>query len=202
MCDTLQPHGLQPARLSCPSPTPGGCSNSCPSSRWCYPTTSSSGIPFSSCLQSFSASGSFSMTQLFTSSVQIIRVSGFSISPSNEYSGLISFRTDWFDLLAVKGTLKSFLQHHSSKSSIHWCSAFLIVGGNGNPLQCSCLENSRDREAWWAAVSGVAQSQTPLKRLSSSSFLYSPTLTSILDYWKNHSSDYMDFCQQRNVSDF
>ena len=183
MCDTLQPHGLQHARLSCPSPTPGGCSNSCPSSRWCYPTISFSGIPFSSCLQSFSASGSFSMTQLFTSSVQIIRVSGFSISHSNEYSGLISFRTDWFDLLAVQGTLKSFLQHHSSKASIHQCSAFFIVGGNGNPLQCSCLENPRDRGAWW-----VAQSQTPLNWLSSSSssssssFLYSPTLTSIYDY--------------------
>ena len=51
----------------------------------------------------------------------------FSISPSNEYSGLISFRIDWFDLLAVQGTLKSLLQHHSSKASIHWCSAFLIV---------------------------------------------------------------------------
>ena len=62
-----------------------------------------------------------------------------------------------------------------------------IGEGNGNPLQCSCLENPRVGGAWWAAVSGVAQSQTRLKQLSSSSFLYSPTLTSIHDYRKNHS---------------
>ena len=71
----------------------------------------------------------------------------FSISPSNEYSGLISFRMDWLDLLAIQGTLKSLLQHHSSKASILWCSAFFIVQ------------------------------------------LYSPTLTSIHDFWKNHSFD-------------
>ena len=96
----------------------------------------------------------------------------FSISPSNEYSGLISFRIDWFDLLAVQGTLKSLLQHHSSKASI------LRHSGNGNPLQCSCLENPRDGEAWWAAVYEVAQSRTRLKRLSSSnsSILYEESL--------------------------
>ena len=63
MSDSLQPHGLQHARLPCPSPTPGACSNSCPSSRWCHPTISSSGIPFSSRLRSFLASGSFQMSQ-------------------------------------------------------------------------------------------------------------------------------------------
>ena len=73
----------------------------------------------------------------------------FSSSPSKEYSGLISFRIDWFDLLAVQGTLKSLLQHHSSKASILWCSAFFMV-----------------------------------------------QLTSIYDYWKNHSFDQMDICQQ------
>ena len=66
----------------------------------------------------------------------------FSISPSNEYSGLISFRINWLDLLAVQGTLKNLLQHHSSKASILWCS------GNGNPLQHSCLENPMDGGAW------------------------------------------------------
>ena len=79
----------------------------------------------------------------------------FSISPSSEYSGLISFRIDWFDFLAVLGTLKSLLQHHSSKASILWHSAFFIV-----------------------------------------------QLTSIHDYWKNHSFDYTDVCWQSNVSAF
>ena len=77
----------------------------------------------------------------------------FSISPSNEYSGLISFRIDWFDPLAVPGTLKSLLQHHSLKASILW-------------------------------------------------LFYSPTLTSIHDYWKNHSFDQTDLCQQRHISAF
>ena len=80
----------------------------------------------------------------------------FSISPSNEYSGLIFFRVDWLELLAVQGTLKSILQHHSSKASILWCSAFFIV----------------------------------------------QTLTSIHDYWKNHSFEKMDLCWQSNVSAF
>ena len=79
---------------------------------------SSSVILFSSCPQSFPASGSFPMSQLFASGGQNIGVFSFNISPSNEHSGLISFRADWLDLLAVQGTLKSFLQHHSSKASI------------------------------------------------------------------------------------
>ena len=115
------------ARLPCPSPTPGACSNSCPLSQWCHPTILSSVIPFSSCLQSFPASGSFPRSQFFTSSGQRIGSFSFSISPSNEYSGLISFRMDWLDLLAVQGTLKSLLQHHSSKTSVFRCSAFFIV---------------------------------------------------------------------------
>ena len=73
--DSLQPHGLQHARLPCPSPTPRGCSNSSPWSRWCHPTISSSVISFSSCLQSFSASGSFQMSQLFASGGQSIGAS-------------------------------------------------------------------------------------------------------------------------------
>ena len=71
-----------------------------------------------------SASESFPVSQFFTSCGQSIGVFSFSISPSNEYSGLISFRMDWLDLLAVQGTLKHFLQHYSSKASILWCSAF------------------------------------------------------------------------------
>ena len=84
--------------------------------------------PFSSCLQSFPASRSFQMSQLFASGYQSIGVLfSFSIGPFSEYSGLISFRMDWLDLLEVQGTLKSRLQHHSSKASILWCSAFFMV---------------------------------------------------------------------------
>ena len=126
MSDYLWPHGLQHARPPCPSPTPRAYSNSCPSCPWCHPTVSSSVVPFSSHLQSFPASGSFPMSQFFTSGGQSIGFS-FSISLSNEYSGLISFRIDWLDLLAVQGTLKTLLQHHSSKASIHQHSAFFII---------------------------------------------------------------------------
>ena len=105
------------------SPTLRTCSDSCPSSWWCHPTSSSSVFSFS-CLQSFPASGSFPVSQFFTSGGQSFC---FSISPSNEYSGLISFRMRWLDLLAVQGTLKSLLQHHNSKASILFCSAFFIV---------------------------------------------------------------------------
>ena len=77
------------------------------------PTISSSVVPFSSCPQSFPASGSFPVSQLFTSGGQIIGVISFSISPSNEHPGLISLRMDWLDFLAVQGTLRSLLQHHS-----------------------------------------------------------------------------------------
>ena len=114
MSDSLQHHRLQHTRLPCLSPTPGICSNSCPSSWWCHPTISSSVIPFSTCLQPFPASGFFPMIWFFASGGQSIGLSALAISPSNEYSRLISFRIDWFDLLEVQGTLKSFLQHHSS----------------------------------------------------------------------------------------
>ena len=83
-------------------------------------------VPFSSCSQSFPASGSFPMSQLFASVGQNISFS-FNISPSNEHPGLISFRMDWLDLLAVQGILKSLLQHHSPKASVLQCSAFFIV---------------------------------------------------------------------------
>jgi len=92
----------------------------------CHPTTSSSVVPFSSCLQSFPASRSFLMNRLFASGGQSIGASA-SACLSNEHSGLISFRIDWFDLLAVQGTLKSLLQHHSSKASLLQCSAFFMV---------------------------------------------------------------------------
>ena len=121
--NSLWRHELQHTRPPCPSPTPGVHSNSCPSSQWCHPTVSSSVVPFSCCLQSFPGSGSFPISQLFPSGGQSI---GSSASVS-EYPWLTSFRIDWFDLLVVQGTLKSLLQHHSSKVSILQDSAFIMV---------------------------------------------------------------------------
>ena len=140
--DSLWLHGLLHTRILCPSPTPRVYPNSCPVSWSWHPTISSSVTPFSSCPQSFPASGSFQMNQFFASGGLSIGVSASAISPSHEYSGMISFRMNWLDLLAVQGTLKSLLQHHSSKALILWHSAYFIV-----------------------------------------------QLTSIHDYWKNHSLD-------------
>ena len=123
--DSLRSYETQHTSPSCPSPTPGVHSNSCPSSRWCHPAISSSVIPFSSCPQSLPASGSFPVSQLCMRWPKYWSFS-FSISPSSEHPGLI-FRMDWLDLLAVQGTLKSLPQHHSSKASILQCSAFFTV---------------------------------------------------------------------------
>ena len=127
MSNSLRSHGLQQSRLPCPSPTPRAYSNSCPSNQWCHPIISSSVIPFSSCLQSFPASGSFLMSQFFISGGLNIGVSASaSVLPMNIQNS-ITFRMNWLDLLAIQGTRKSLLQHHSSKASILWCSAFFIV---------------------------------------------------------------------------
>ena len=132
--DSLRPHGLQHDRPPCPSPTPSIYSNSCPLSQWCHSTISSSVISFSSCLQSF-----FSNESVLCTRWPKYWSFSFSISPSNEHPGLISFRMDWLDLLAVQES-----------------------------------------------------SPTPqFESINSSalSFLCSPTLTSIRNYWKNHSLD-------------
>ena len=126
MSNSLQSHEPKYARLPCPSPTPRVYSNSCLLSRGCHPTISSSVIPFSSCPQFFPASGSFPMSHLFSSDGQSIRVSVSTTVPP-KHPGLISFRMDWLDLFAVQGTIKSLLQHRSSKASILWCSTFFIV---------------------------------------------------------------------------
>ena len=125
MSSSLQPHEPQHARLPCPSPTPGVHPNPCPSSQWCHPTISFSIVPLSSC-PPFPASGSFQWVSSCIRWPKYCRFS-FNISPSNEHPGLISFRMDWLELLAVQGTLKSLLQHHSSKASILRHSAFFIV---------------------------------------------------------------------------
>ena len=122
MSNSLQPHGLQHTRLPCPLSAPRVYSNSCPISRWCHPTISSSVDLFSSRLQSFPTSGSFQMNWLYTSGGQSIGISASASNSSNEHPGLIPFRMDWLDLLAVQRTLKSLRQHHSSKASIQ-CSA-------------------------------------------------------------------------------
>ena len=127
MSYSLWPHGLQHARLPCPSPTPGAYSYLCPLSQWCHPIISSSVAPFSSCPK-FSPASEVCPNE----SALCIRWPKYwkvsiGINPSNEYSGLISFRMDWLDLLAAQGTLKSLLQHHSSKASILQCSAFFMI---------------------------------------------------------------------------
>ena len=142
MSDFLWPHGLQQARLPCASPIPGVCSDSCPLSLWCHPTISSSVITFSSPLQSFPASGSFTVSQFFASL-------GQSIVASVLASGMPVNIQDWF------------------------------------PLEWTDWVSLQSKE-----LSRVF-SNTTVKSIYSSalSFLYSPTLTSIHDYWKNQSFD-------------
>ena len=124
---SLWPSGLQHTRLPWPLSSPGVWSNSGPLSRWCHPTTWSSVIPFSSYLQSFPASGFFSNELALHIGWPKYWSFNFSISPSNEHSRLISFGMDRLDLLAVQGTLKSLLQHHSSKASVLRHSVFFMV---------------------------------------------------------------------------
>ena len=125
--DTLWPHGLQHTRPPCPSPAPGVYPNSCPLSQWCHPTISSSVIPFSSRFQSFPASGSFQMSQLFASGGQSIGVSASASVLSMNIKGWFPLElTGWISLQS-KETLKSLLQHHSSKAPILWRSAFFMV---------------------------------------------------------------------------
>ena len=127
MSDSLWPHGLQHARLPCPSPTPGACSNSCPLSRWCHSTISSSSHPLLLLPSIFPRSRVFSNESVLHSRWPKYWSFSFNISPSNEYSGLIPFRIDWLDLHEVQGTLKSLLQHHSSNASSLQHSVFFRV---------------------------------------------------------------------------
>ena len=123
MSNSLWPRGLQYARLPCPSPTPRLYSNSYPLSQWCHPTSSSSAVPLSSIFPSIRVFSSESVLPIRWPKYWSF---SFSISPSSKYSGLISFRMDWLNLLAVQETLKSLLQHHSSKVSILCHSAFFL----------------------------------------------------------------------------
>ena len=187
LSDSLQPHRLQHVRLPFPSSSPRVCSNSCPLSRWCHPTISSSVIHFSSCFQSFLTSGSFFSESAFH--IRQPKYWSFSISPSNEYSELISFRIAWFHLLAVQGTLENFLQQHSSKASVLRCSVVCIVqlwhsyvtsGKAIGSVQCSC-----------SVVSNSLQTRGP----DLLHFRWPK-------YWKSRTFDYMHLCRKCNVSAF
>ena len=147
MSNSLQPYGMQNIRLPCPSLSHRVCSNSCPLSRWCHPTISSSIVPFSSRLQSFPASGSFLVNQFFASRGQSIRVSASaSVLPVN--------MQDWFPL-GLTGLVS---------------------------LQSKGLSRVLFSTTVWSMS------------FSALSRLYGPALTSINDYWKNHSFDYTDLC--------
>ena len=126
MSNSLQSHGLQHARLPCPSLSPGVCSDSCPLSPWCHLTISSSIAPSTLVPNLSQHQGLLNESALCIRWPKYCSFS-FSISPPSEYSGLVSFRIDWLVLLAVQGTLKSLLQHYSLKASIHWHSAFFMV---------------------------------------------------------------------------
>ena len=126
MSNSFSRQETQHTRPPCPSPTPRVHPKPGPLSWRCHPTISSSVVLFSSCLQSFPASGSFHESALRMRWPKYWCLS-FSISASNEHPGLISFRMDWLDLLAVQGTLKSLLQYHNSKASILQHSAVFIV---------------------------------------------------------------------------
>ena len=123
---SLPLHGLKHTRLPCPSLTPGACTNSCPSSQWCYPTISSSAVPFSSYPHSCPALGSFPMNQFFASGGQSIGASASaSVLPMNIQYWFPLGWNGWISL-QLKG-LKSLLQHHDSKKSVLQHSAFFIV---------------------------------------------------------------------------
>ena len=135
MSNTLRPHGLQHARLPCPSPTLGDCSNSCPLSRWCHPTISSSVFPFSSCLQSFPASGSFPMSHFFASGGQSTGASA-SVLPMNTQDWSPLGRTGWISLQS-KGLSNTTVQKHQffgaqlslwSNSHIHDTHTWIYFG--------------------------------------------------------------------------
>ena len=124
--NSLQPHGLQHTRLFCTSPTPRACSNSCALSPWCHPTTSSSVVPFSSSLQSFSASGPFPMSQFFTSGGQRIGVSASALAFPMKNQGRFPLGLTGLISLQAKGPSRVF-SNTSSKVSILWCSALFTV---------------------------------------------------------------------------
>ena len=153
MSDSLRPHGLQHARPPCLIPSPGVCSNSCPLSRWCHPTISSSVIPLSSRLQSFPASGSFPMSWFFASGGQSIRVSAS--------ASVLPVRIQCWFSLGLTG----------------------LISMQSKGLSRVLSSTTIQKHQFFGLLS----------------LLYGPTCTSIHNYWKNHSFDYMDLCWQSDV---
>ena len=124
MSDSLWPNGQHHARLPCPSLPPGVCSNLGPLGRWCHPKISFTVVPFS---PAFDLSEHQGLFWWVSSSRQVAKVSKLQLQhPSDDYSGLNSFRIDLFGFFSVQGALKSVLQHHSSKALIRWCSVFMV----------------------------------------------------------------------------
>ena len=217
MSDFLQPHELQHARLPCLSQSPWICSNSCPLSRWCHLTISSF-VALFFCLQSFLGSVSFPTES--ARSIRWPKYWSFSISPSNKYSGLMSFWIDWFVLLAVQRTLKSLLQHNSKASILQCLSLQGFPGGsaacnvedlgsipelgsspgegNSYPPQYSGLKNPMDCHKESMESQRVGRDWATF----TFSLHYDPSLISIHDYWENHGFDYTNLCQQSNVFAF
>ena len=180
--NSLWPHGLQRTRPPCPSPSPSlpkfmSIVSVMPSS---HLILSHSLLLLPSVFPSIKDYSSESTNDQISAD-QIIRWPA-SVLPNIYYSRLISLKIDWSDLLALQGTLRSLLQHHSLKASILWCFAFFAV--------------QRTLKSLLTALQ--------LERISSSvlSLFYVPTLTCLCDYWKNHSFDYTDFCWQSDASAF
>ena len=157
--DSLWPHGLQHARLPCPSQSSRACSNSCPLNQWCHPTVSSSVIPFSSCRQSFPASGSFPMSRIFTSGGQSIGASASPSVLSMNVQGLLPLGPITLGaILSFPGgsVVKNLPANAGGVGFIPGLGRSLGEG-NHNRLQYSCLGNPMDREAWRVTVHGVAK---------------------------------------------
>ena len=130
MSDSLQPHGLWPARLPCPSPTPGACSNYCPLTWWCHPTISSSVVPFSSCLQFFPALGPFPMSQLFTSGDQSIGVSASASVLSMNIQGW--FPLGWTGWISLQSKGLSRVFSNTTVQKHHFFSPQLSLWSNSH----------------------------------------------------------------------
>ena len=136
LSDSIRLHEPQHARPPCPSPPPGVHTNTCPLSQWCHPTISYSVVPFSSCPQSFPASGSFQMSQLLRIRWPKYWSFSFNISPSNEYPGLISFRMDWLDLLAETLLMSPNGTSSQNTTKINWLNQFLWCDWKSSVLLC------------------------------------------------------------------
>ena len=173
--DYLWPHGLQHARVPCPSLSPGVWANSCPVSWWCHPTHLTL-CPFPPAFNLSQHQGLFQWVSSLHQGPKYWSFS-FSIHPSSEYSGLISYRIDWFDLLAVQGSLGS-LQHCSSKASFLWCSAFFTV-------QLSQLYLTTRKTIALAIWTFVGSKASLFNMLSRFVLLYCTTVLFNILYYKN-----------------